>query len=201
MRTDRVCFLCETEGGSRENYQDQFRCSLCPTLCLELGTHLLEHIGGHILFDQRVQDVESPCGLCLRGGRTCSIRLRKSSNGTVIVDLSNSRCPNLYKISLRHAARSSKTSPCTNIPITCNYCPPSSDAVWQYNMAAHMRQVHSNLFGTVAPAYTISDEEREAMRSKYLAKPRTSKKTRRNMMSALTISEEHTSRIPGLGVQ
>lgn len=156
-------------------------------------------MGGHILFDEEFHSAPSVCGLCLNTGQSCRIRLRKSIAGATVVDLDKSACPNLYKISLARAGKSTKASPCTNIPTTCQFCPSPSDAVWRYNTLSHIRAAHPTVFQSIDPAkYDISSDERVGMRARMSAKPRLSRKAKSTAMVALTISEEHTSTIPNL---
>lgn len=202
LSPDKVCFLCEIKDAPRTAYQDQYLCPKCPALPLQKGPRLLEHFGGHILFDSEFQDErKSPCGLCLSTTGSCKFRLKKSSSGTTVIDMDTSQCKNLYKIALGHAGKSTPSSPCTNIPVLCPYCPIPSDAIWRYNFLSHIRTVHSNILARLdLSKHHISDDERTQMHTQYLKKPRHShsQKSKNAEVKAFTVSENHTSAISDL---
>lgn len=106
------------EGVERTTYQDQYRCPRCPTFSIEKGPKLLEHIGTHILHDPSFESAGEVCGLCLSVGGVCAIRLAHRKGGVDVVNMTDSRCPNLYKLSLKAAGTSAKTSPCSNVPLS-----------------------------------------------------------------------------------
>lgn len=93
-------------------------------------------------YEERTQS-----GFCLAPGSLCSVRLKKGQGRKVgmQIDVQNSRCQhnNQVKLLLTSFAKSSDVSPCTNIPIICPLCPAASDAVWKYNLEAHLKTVHS----------------------------------------------------------
>lgn len=189
-----ACFHCQIEGEADAALEDQYLCSRCPVLSLEKGPKLIEHIGGHLLHDPALSTMVDPCGLCL--GSRCSIRLRKGSKPNIkIIDITNSRCPNLYRIGLTAAQKSTKNSPCSNYPLECPLCPAPSDAVWRYNLLQHIRLCHpqANL-AQYQYLHEISQEERKWMREKYHAKPR-DRKAKDVSARTLVISEEYTSSV------
>ncbi|KAI0763211.1 hypothetical protein BC629DRAFT_1651952 [Irpex lacteus] len=191
------CFLCKVEGESDATYQDRYRCTQCPSLPLELGPKLLEHMGAHILCDPALVDADEPCGLCLSSGSSCAIRLRKGPSGADIIDMDYSRCSNLYKIQLASARKSTANSPCSNTPMHCPVCPPKSNAVWRYNMARHLRTAHKLSADSHMALHTIEDSEYDAMKLRYNATPRNNaKKKLKDVPShALSISLEHISSV------
>ncbi|KAI0337896.1 hypothetical protein BDW22DRAFT_1487987 [Trametopsis cervina] len=193
----QACFLCKTEGESDISYQDQFRCARCPMLSLGTGPKLLEHMGAHILHDQVFLGAQDPCGLCLSISACCAVRLGKGTSGAEIVDLEQSRCPNLFKISLGAARKSTLNSPCSNAPMHCPLCPMPSNAVWRYNLASHLRQIHKANPDLYRDLWVIEDNEREAMLQKYNAVPRNQgkKKAKDTPSRALSVSTGHTSSI------
>lgn len=158
------------------------------------GPELLQHMGAHILHDSQMKDADNPCGLCLNRGSLCAIWLVRRGKSGDQVDMVNSRCPNLYKISLKQAAKFSKTSPCTNIPIRCPLCPKVSDAIWKYNLRSHIAKVHGGDVSLYQDLYTVSDDECVLMKAAFLSKPR---KTRRKKaaQNLLKISEAHSTRV------
>src|ERR1700733_5148899 len=103
-----------------------------------------------------------------------------------------SRCPNMYNISLKQAAKFSKTSPCANVPIRCPLCHKVSDAIWKYNLRSHITKVHGGDVPLYQDLDTVSDDERVLMRSVFLSKPW---KTRRKKaaQNKLKISEAHST--------
>lgn len=109
------------------------------------GPDLLRHMGSHVLHDPQLKDANNPCGLCLSTGNQCTIRLIKRGKAVDKIDMRNSRCPNLKKISLASAGKFTTKSPCTNVPLRCPLCPQVSDAVWKYNLCAHIRMHQENL--------------------------------------------------------
>lgn len=158
------------------------------------GPAIIHHMGAHILHDQRLTDADNPCGLCLNTGSRCVIRFVTRSK-TDQIDMANSRCPNLYKIQLKTAAKFSRKSPCTNIPLRCPLCPKQSDCIWKYNMRAHLENQHPSVNITIYnDLFAVKDEEVVLMKAIRLAKPRTSKK-KAKQSRVLEISEGHSSRL------
>lgn len=146
------------------------------------------------MHDPRLKDADNPCGLCLNEGNICAIRFVKMAKSGYQVDLRNSRCRNLYKISLKHAAKFSKTSPCTNVPLRCPLCPKISDTVWKYNLRSHISKIHgSATLALYEGLYKIRDDEATLLKAIYLAKPRRTKK--KVTPSTLKISEAHSTRV------
>ena len=140
--TGSACFVCETDQYlgdiGRLNTSDCPRCS--PTIALDLtqGQRVLDHIGAHILFDAAVIGSQSPlCGLCLLPSSLCQTFLTKGKGGNrnPQVDQKLSRgCLMKVKYSYGTAAKSSPSSPCSNVPIHCPICPISDPAIWRYFM-------------------------------------------------------------------
>lgn len=57
-----------------------------------------------------------------------------------MIDMRQSRCPNLRKIQLKSAAQFTEANPCTNYPLICPVSP--SCVVWKYNLEQHLTQKH-----------------------------------------------------------
>jgi hypothetical protein len=158
------------------------------------GPKLLEHMGAHILHDSHVKDADNPCGLCLNTGSRCVFRLVKRNKADQI-DMTNSRCPNLRKIQLMSAAKYSKASPCTNVPLRCPLCPKESNCIWKYNLRAHILNSHpSATMDLYHHLFAFTEDEFTLMKGVYLAKPRKSKKSEKGPLP-LRISEGHSSRL------
>ncbi|KAH9024682.1 hypothetical protein EDB85DRAFT_1870003, partial [Lactarius pseudohatsudake] len=122
-------------------------CPLCPQVHLDTsnGQRVLAHIGSHVLHDLSVDRALEPCGLCLRPASMCTIYLIKRSgrNGQPTVKYSGTvPCPNATSFSYAVAMVSTTSSPCSNVPLLCSYCPNGSPTVWRYNMQSHLRHRH-----------------------------------------------------------
>jgi hypothetical protein len=79
---------------------------------------------------------ENPCGFCRQDGCFTSLLEKKSGNSIKISITSN--CHYHYeRMQYKHAATSSSTMPCTNVPIHCPLCPTSvsgnQQTIWKYN--------------------------------------------------------------------
>ncbi|KAF8224868.1 hypothetical protein L208DRAFT_1380918 [Tricholoma matsutake] len=133
------------------------------------GPELLLHMGAHILHGSQMKDADNPCGLCLNHGSLYAIRLVQQGKSGDQVDM---------------AAKFSKTSLCTNIPIWCPLCPKVSDAIWKYNLRSHITKVHGGDISLYQDLYTAA----------FLSKPW---KTRRKKaaQNSLKILEAHSTHV------
>jgi len=155
---------------------------------------LVRHVSAHILHDVRLKDSESPCGFCLSTGTTCIIYLIRGSKGTMSIDMKNSRCLHLRKISLKAAATFTHTSKCSNHPLACPLCLPKSPAVWKYNLHSHIIKSHPTADVELYKTYfDISPDEITLMKGIFRTAPRRSKKSRD--ATALPISDGHSTRM------
>ncbi|KAF8155394.1 hypothetical protein B0H34DRAFT_849557 [Crassisporium funariophilum] len=93
-----------------------------------------------------------PCGFCGLDS-TCQTQLAmKKSGGTSI----SSTCSYHYeKMQYKAAQDPTKTSPCTNVPIHCQLCPPlgisgEPRTIWKYNAMYHLLSEHpaDGIFGS-----------------------------------------------------
>lgn len=193
--TGSACFVCKSGESMRDPQTNDERCHLCPEMHTNHfnGPELLLHMGAHILHDSRMKDANNPCGLCLNLGSLCTIRLVRRGRSGDQTNMVNSRCPNLHKISLKHAAKFSKMSPCTNTPKRCPLCPKVSDAIWKYNIRSHVANVHGGDISLYQDLYTISNEESVLMKAVFLSKPWKTK--RKKPAQNLKISEAHSTRV------
>ncbi|KAG2123473.1 hypothetical protein DEU56DRAFT_717092, partial [Suillus clintonianus] len=189
-----ACFVCEVDGEARGTLHERYRCLRCPAIAFEeLGPKLIEHMGGHILFDQDLQDKHNVCGLCLSIG-LCEIRLVRGAGGSEVVDISRSRCPNLFKIKLKNARKSTKHSPCTNTPVHCPYCDSNAAPVWKYSLSCHIDTLHPSANkARFEELWRLDDDERTQVSTKFKMKPR--KRRQVTATSTLRISEQHSSRV------
>ncbi|KAJ6579361.1 hypothetical protein B0H10DRAFT_2198716 [Mycena sp. CBHHK59/15] len=124
-----------------------------------------DHIGCHILRSlRRVEEPQQPlhevgadpCGFCGRDG--CHTQLINKRGGSTTI---HSSCPYHYaRMNYKSATQSSKSSPCTNVPIHCPICPPAVSGdprtIWKYNAAYHMLSEHNDtdLMAT-APKFVV----------------------------------------------
>ncbi|KAJ3714758.1 hypothetical protein C8R42DRAFT_591007, partial [Lentinula raphanica] len=100
-----------------------------------------------------------PCGFC--GQDECITSLRFTKNGHPQV---SSNCPYYYE-GMRYIdpVNTSKKPKCTNTPIQCSLCPPSSMGlpltIWKYNFSIHVAEAHTydQPADFLAPAQMISD--------------------------------------------
>ncbi|KAJ7155332.1 hypothetical protein C8R46DRAFT_1196801 [Mycena filopes] len=182
-------------------------CQKCvPSVILDTknGQRVLEHMGGHILFDPAFSsELQQPCGTCLRSSPLCRVHF-KASRGTSAakqVDWTRSTCGNPVKFSMAYASVSKdEDSPCSNVPVECSLCDRNEPLVWTYNLAAHWRDAHNRPSGSATYkngeqhlVYKISKNERkwmEAKWKKHFIQPKTRAKTKRPQ---LRISEAHKS--------
>lgn len=150
----KACFLCEDKKKEMELLLKK-PCPACtpPIDMPENAPVVLEHVGAHILFDTNINQQQQPCGLCLRDSSQCEFYVKKKTgaNANIQVQYKRSKCANLMTFSYGHASTSSQSSPCSNVPMPCKWCPSDAPAVWKYNMAVHVRSEH--------PHVSIADNE------------------------------------------
>ncbi|KAF8890599.1 hypothetical protein BD779DRAFT_1438361, partial [Infundibulicybe gibba] len=146
----KAAFVCEREGKETSPIPGGDEFNVCPKCRPPFEWdrtkphRLLEHVGGHILFDSSLDSALEWCGLCMRLSPLCIFYLRKGKGAasSAQIDMERSRCPNLLKFSYRSAASSTSLAPCSNVPISCPLCASDLAAVWKYNMKAHFSKHH-----------------------------------------------------------
>ena len=159
---------------------------------------IVEHIGAHIIHDDSVDRSAEPCGLCLRPAPICKIVLKKAKGctGKLAIDMESSSCPNLVKFSIASAAACYETSPCTNHPMKCPYCPKLNPAVWSYNFRYHLLRVHPSVqLSNHQSLWTLSKLEKEGMKRVWQHRHKQAKPHRRAQRLPLTISETHRTQL------
>lgn len=156
-------------------------------------------MGSHILRDPVCKGTTKICGLCLGTGSSCEIYLKTSRKHGPQIDMDRSRCRNLYKISLKKAAKSTQHSPCTNAPMSCPLCPPKTAAVWKYNLEEHIIDAHLGADPKLYELlYSISTSEEVLMKGVWNKRTtvRVSKKKKNAAARpVLKISEAHSTRV------
>ena len=162
------------------------------------GQRFSDRYSAHILHDVTLNSSEEQCGLCLHPAPMCSIYLKKSRgvSGSCLVDQTASTCPNLVRFNYKSAARSSDSSPCSNVPISCSICPPDSSAVWVYSLHAHYHKCHRIKSPALFPTHVEqSQSEKDGMKRVWdtCFKKRKSY-FKKKKSKPLAISEAHQSR-------
>lgn len=129
--------------------------------------HVIKHIGSHILHDASVDYSSKLCGLCPCPTSLCKIVLKKAKGrmGKLAINMEPSFSLNLIKFSIANVAAYFKTSPCTNHPMRCPYCPKLNPAVWSYNFCHHLLRSHPSINLSVHKSlWTPSKLEKDRMR-------------------------------------
>ncbi|KAH9173748.1 hypothetical protein EDB89DRAFT_1849732 [Lactarius sanguifluus] len=209
MRTDRfpyrersgeACFVAEDLYDVREFSTHE--CPACvPPVQLDTtnGQRVLAHIASHILHDPTVDRSREPCGLCLRPANLCTIYLTRRPGRNYPWALrygGTASCPNATNFSYLTAMVSSSSSPSSNVPLQCPYCPDGSPAVWRYNMQIHFRQRHRGV-DTMKheDLWKLTQEEEEAMAQIWKDRRKQPKRRGKGKSKApLKVSEAHSSR-------
>ncbi|KAI0258075.1 hypothetical protein BC834DRAFT_801297, partial [Gloeopeniophorella convolvens] len=198
----KACFIIE---GRHQAHESAALTLCCPHCTPEVdftsmsGQRVLEHIGSHILHDPAVDRNIEPCGLCLRSYGVCQIYLRKNKgrHGNPKIDKDRSSCPSTVKFSYATAAKSSSSSPCSNVPLACPVCPSNSPAVWRYNLRAHFLRLHPSIpLQSYSHLWTLADSETTEMATIWKNRLRQSDRSRKKKANnaRLTISDAHSSR-------
>ncbi|KAI1795787.1 hypothetical protein LXA43DRAFT_1090426 [Ganoderma leucocontextum] len=116
--------------------------------------NMRNHVGHHIMYSMRdvpdallkgdeVDVPVEPCGFCGREDKCITLFTKKGTTHKIA-----SSCPYHYKsMAYTTAAKPSKTTPCTNVPIHCLLCPLTSTGqpatIWKYNAMTHLFVSHS----------------------------------------------------------
>jgi len=105
------------------------------------------------------------------------------------------------KLSYGIASASTKSSPCSNIPILCPLCPKIEPAVWRYNAKYHFGLAHPNADPKkYHHLWDISNFEIQEMKKKWADRHHVPVKQAKKSKSApLVISDAHRSQIPPTG--
>jgi hypothetical protein len=139
-----------------------------------------------------------PCGLCLRASPLCTFYLKKSkgADGNLRVDYNKSKCANMIPFSYGVAAISTASSPCSNVPVQCPWCPQSSPAIWRYNVFRHIKDRHVYVpLKDHEDIWKIGNSERDGLRRIWnnRHKVKKTRKARNQTTPNLVTSEAHTS--------
>ena len=157
--------LLQIEGSAAPT--NEVTCAVCAMTFKE-PRELRGHVAGHF-FDGSLGDgagIEFGfCGFC--GGKmqgdACSTGAQFRSGRATKV---SSNCPMFpgSKMSYKLAAKRTKTSPCTNVPILCKEvgCVERDVTFWKYCIAAHYSTAHPTLSAT-SDIVTIAKETRDTV--------------------------------------
>ncbi|KAF8170125.1 hypothetical protein BJ912DRAFT_837309, partial [Pholiota molesta] len=163
--TGNACFVCETPEDLGDISMTTFECMRCsPSVTLDLsqGQWVLEHIGAHILYDSAVLRSMPLCGLCLRPSPMCEFFLTKGkgAQGNLQIDQKKSQgCQINTTYSYGVASESTKSLPCSNVPISCPKCKKKDPAVWQYFLKNHFEEKHLKFVGEFKDLWDLSNFE------------------------------------------
>jgi hypothetical protein len=174
------------------------KCQPCITSNSFICQHVVEHIAAHLLHDTSVDRSVEPCGLCLRPAPLCKIVLKKTKGrtGNLAIDMKSSLCPNLVKFLIMTAAKCSDTSPCTNHPMHCPYCPKTSPAVWSYTFRYHMLCIHPAVpLDKHRSIWTTSKLEKDRMRQVWEHRLKQPKVCSKMQHTPLVISDTHHAQL------
>lgn len=197
--TGEACFIVESDENERDCFEN--RCPRCkPAVVLDLShpQRVLEHIGSHILHDISIDRDLEVCGLCLRPSPQCRFQLQKSKgrNGLPAINISASSCPNLIRFQYKVAAKSTPSSPCSNVPLSCPLC---GAVIWRYNLRVHFKNQHpsSLCIPQYTELWTLSKFETHEMAGIWKERHKTAVKRSRKkaQIPQLRISEAHSSRL------
>jgi hypothetical protein len=190
------------ETNSNTNLLLHDTCSHCGSpLDFKNIPKVLAHMSAHILHGPEIT-YPLPCGLCLSPAPMCEFFLVKGKgrNGSTIIDMRRSHCKNLRaKFRLSSASKFKRSSPSTNVPLQCPYCPSKSAAVWKFCLEHHMRKVHPDVDRKqYEHMWMIGDDERSLLQHVWNTRetsgmPKKSAKQKKD--GELEISEAHSSRM------
>lgn len=164
------------------------------------GPRVLEHIGAHILCDQTMTCTEPLCGLCLRPPALCQYYLKKGkgAKASLKIDEQKSRgCLVKVSYNFKSTSRSTKGSPCSNMPITCPVCPSSDPAIWRYFLKDHFRQVHGpELKKKYVSLWELTNFEEMEMKKIWRKRGTWGIQTASTVTLGLQISDAHRAGVP-----
>lgn len=132
-----------------------------------------------------------------RGGLLCHFVLKKTGDGVSFNLNASHGCPNFVKrFNYGSAEKSSKKSPCSNVPLRCPECDSKAPAVWRYNLKYHLMRTHPGVsVGRYKHLWELDCSEVDSMRTvwqKTKDQPN-KKKTAKKVRPTLKISAAHSS--------
>jgi hypothetical protein len=159
---------------------------------------ILEHAATHILFDQQLDSASEPCSFCLRPSPLCRFYLKKGKgfDANLQINYNKSTCSNMLRVSYATVASSTASSPCSNIPIQCPWCPQSAPAIWRYNMFFHIKNNHPQVsLNDNQDVWKIGNSERDGLKKVWQNRNKVKKtrKSKKRSGANLVISRAHAS--------
>ncbi|KAJ7106158.1 hypothetical protein C8R44DRAFT_638603, partial [Mycena epipterygia] len=163
-----IAMLDASTYRSQFRSQESVECAKCdPPLPLPFKNKqtILQHNGGHILFDPTIKRSDQPCGLCLRPYPMCEFYLARGSgtDSAWQVDWKRSTCLRPLTFRMAAAMRWNATSPCTNYLLMCPL--GCGVVIWTYNIDAHYRSTRHRLksLDNIDIPYKMDPHEEAAM--------------------------------------
>ena len=199
----QACFVCVSDENMQELDTDGSRvCPNCfPVVALDAmnGQQSLAHVGAHVLHDPKVDRCSNPCGFCLCPSPTCQIFLKKGKGAKASLKINtilSNGCPNMVEFSYSVAEKSSKSSPCSNVPVQCPLCSKSDPAIWRYNMYQHIIAAHPSAQpSSYQSIWFISNFEKVEMKRIWTERHKVIAKRPKKPRVPLVTSQAHTSRV------
>ncbi|CAN0039245.1 unnamed protein product, partial [Sphacelaria rigidula] len=125
------------------------------------------HVGGHMLQREELQKM-NVCRFCARSGQCRSstkVPTKRNQVGTVLSDCRYAPRADMrgeeVHLCLSSAKVASRSTPCTNLPILCNFC-VQPQYIWKYGMDDHVAVEHADKC-----ALLQSDDEAKAFVNEY----------------------------------
>ena len=140
-----------TDVLPEESESGKWKCKLCDKKVKE--KNMRKHVAGSHIIKEKLENV---CGFCGLSGCYIGIEVG-SGRGKTATRVVSSHCEYRKKFSLKSAEKCTKSSPCTNRPVTCPLC---NTVHWSYNMVFHMKERHSDYPSDV---WKLIDEELDAV--------------------------------------
>ncbi|KZS88961.1 hypothetical protein SISNIDRAFT_417371 [Sistotremastrum niveocremeum HHB9708] len=204
---DEACFVLESDGNEIPEDDDNNHCDYCPSppqINWQSVQAVVSHMGSHVLHDPNFDRKIPVCGGCLKPLPTCHLVFRKASGTQKKEQLDVPRCVGcrifrvggIESFKYEYAAKSSKRSPCSNVPLKCPVCPADAPLVWKYSLEAHLRRDHQVDAEHYRSKYEITQEEKDRMKKAYedRGKGRVQKS---KPAPTLRISAAHSSSLAG----
>ncbi|KZT32767.1 hypothetical protein SISSUDRAFT_1132976 [Sistotremastrum suecicum HHB10207 ss-3] len=203
---NEACFVCEKDGHELDNNTSHFYCDYCPkqpNINWKSAPEVIGHMAAHLLHDISVPKDVPRCGFCLKPDPTCRCAFRGKKESPQLDAVKTIGCRVFGKdgfiklFKYQYAAKSSKRSPCSNVPIPCPVDPDGCAPVWKYSLQAHLHRNHSVDPEQYKEYYQLSKLERQGMRDLWNNRHNSKPKKTLETAKSLQISAAHSSRLAG----
>ncbi|KZV81561.1 hypothetical protein EXIGLDRAFT_844497 [Exidia glandulosa HHB12029] len=129
----------------------------------------------------------------------CCVFFLRKAKGTDNLQINYQKSHCAYgKLTMQYgtAAQSSESSPSSNVPIRCPWCPETQPAVWKYNLLQHARKAHplrdpAELLNVAKVGATEKELLKKIWTQRHVVKKKRKSKKKK---AALTISDAHNTR-------